>query len=64
MGRPQRFDSGDANGRNGSKADLTAYILAVRRSIRCAKRYLDVFYPWPSWPPSGGNAFRRFDLTP
>jgi len=31
-------------------------------SIRCAKPYLDVFYPWPSRVSCGGKAFRRFDL--
>ena len=31
---------------------------------RCAKPYLDVFYPWPSRVSCGGKAFRRFDRTP
>jgi hypothetical protein len=33
-------------------------------SDRCAKSYLDVFYPWPSRVSCGGKAFRRFDRTP
>jgi hypothetical protein len=31
---------------------------------RCAKPYLDVFYPWPSRVSCGGKAFRRFDRMP
>src|SRR5580704_38884 len=31
---------------------------------RCAKPYLDVFYPWPLRVSCGGKAFNRFDLMP